>query len=115
MAIGQAVHAAQQEGLTPSIDAGRAQAPLLAEHLYGHMVYQQVEQYRGAPYQPHIIALIGVLQTAVQLFDSRTTELYPEAHGCILLVSCLACVLGEIHLCAHEIQPGISISFSEDL
>src|SRR4029453_14534066 len=34
-----------------------------------------------------------MLQTAVQLFDGRTTELYPEAHGCLLLVGCLACVL----------------------
>jgi hypothetical protein len=30
-------------------------------------------------------------------------------------VGCLACVLGEIHPCAHESQPGISNSFSEDL
>src|SRR5215467_3695280 len=56
-----------------------------------------------------------MMQTAVQLFDSRTTELYPEAHGCILLVGCLAYVLGEIHPCAHESQPGISNSFPEDL
>src|SRR5204863_2079844 len=52
---------------------------------------------------------------AVQLFDSRTTELYPEAHGCLLLVGCLACVIGEIHPCAHESQLRISNSFSEDL
>jgi len=56
-----------------------------------------------------------VLQTTVEVFDSRTTELYPDAHGCILLVGCWVCVLGEIHPCAHGSQPGISNSFSEDL
>jgi hypothetical protein len=30
-------------------------------------------------------------------------------------VGCLACVLGEIHPCAHGSQPGISNAFSEDL
>jgi hypothetical protein len=63
----------------------------------------------------HRIALIGVRQTAVQILDSRTTALYPDAHGCLLLVGCLACVLGEIYPYAHDSQPGISNSFSEDL
>src|SRR5262249_55744836 len=115
MAIDQAVHAPQQKGLPPVVETGGAEAPAVTEHLHGHLVYQQVEQHRDAPCQSHIIALIGMLQTAMQLFDSRTTELYPETHGCILLVGCLACVLGEIHPCARESQPGISNSFSEDL
>src|SRR5262249_10630174 len=89
--------------------------PSFTEHLHGHLVHQQVEQHRDAPYQAHIITLIGMLQMVVQLFDSRTTALYPEAHGCLLLVGCLAYVLGEIHPCAHESQPGISNSFPEDL
>src|SRR5215831_14173662 len=79
------------------------------------MVDKQVEQHGDAPYQAHVIALIGMLQTTVEVFDSRTTELYPEAHGCLLLVGCLVSVLREIHPCAHESQPGISNSFSEDL
>src|SRR5262245_4271943 len=102
VAVGQAVHAAQQEGLTPPLDTGRTQAPWFAEHLHGSVGDQQGEQHRGAPYQPQSIALIGVLQTALQLFDSRTTELYSDAHGCLLLVSCLAWVLGELLPCAHE-------------
>ena len=68
------------------VETGGAEAPSCTEHLHGHLVHQQVEQHRDAPYQSHLIALIGMLQTAVQLFDSRTTELYPEAHGCLLLV-----------------------------
>ena len=48
-------------------------------------VSQQIDQHGGAPYQPHIIAWISVLQTAVQIFDGGATELYPDAHGCILL------------------------------
>ena len=85
MAIDQAVHAPQQKGLTPPIDASRAEPPAVAEYLHRHVVHQQVEQYRGPPHQPHIIALIGVLQTAVEVFDGGATELYPDAHGCILL------------------------------
>src|SRR5262249_24263852 len=97
------------------VETGDAEAPLFTKHFDWHLVHQQVEQHRDAPYPSHLIALIGVLQTAVQLFDSRTTALYPEAHGWLLLVGCLACVLGEIHPCAQESQPGISNSFSEVL
>jgi len=39
---------------------------------------------------PHIIALISGLRTAMPLFDSRTTELYSEAYGCLLPVGCVA-------------------------
>src|SRR5215470_2392749 len=113
--VDQAVQATQQKGLLPGIETRRAEAPALAQHRHRHLVYQQIEQYGEAPYQPYIIALIGVLETTVKVFDSRTTELYPEAHGCLLLVGCLARVLGEIHPCAHGSQPGISNSFSEDL
>jgi hypothetical protein len=87
--VDQAVHAAPQKGLLPGIETGWAEAPALAQHRNRHGVYQQVEQDGGAPPQPHIIAPIGVLQTAVQLFDGGVTELYPDAHGCILLWGCL--------------------------
>src|SRR5712692_1061597 len=90
--IDQAVHAAQQKGLLPVIETSQAEAPALAQHRHGHMVHKQIEQHGDAPYQSHIIALIGVLKTTVEVFDSRATELYPDAHGCILLVGCLASV-----------------------
>jgi hypothetical protein len=57
------------------------------------VVDKQIEQDRGPSYQPHIITLIGVLQTAMESFDGGATELYPDAHGYILLVSCWARVL----------------------
>src|SRR5215510_16509496 len=113
--VDHAGHTAQQQGLLPGIETRRAEAPALAQHRHRHLMYQQLKQHGEAPYQAHIIALIGVLKTTVEVFDSRTPELYPDAHGCILLVGCLASVLGEIHPCAHGSQPGISNSFSEDL
>src|SRR5262249_21619817 len=115
MAVDQAVHAAQQKVLTPPSDAGRAEPPLDAEYLHGHMVHQQVKQDRGPSHQPHIIAPIGLLQTTLEVFDGGVTELYPNAHGCILLWSGWVRVLGEIHPCAHGSQPQISNFFSEDL
>src|SRR5262249_53753691 len=75
------------------IETRRAEAPALAHHRHGHMAHKQIKQHGDAPYQSHIIALVGVLKTTVEVFDSGTTELYPEAHGCILLVGCLARVL----------------------
>src|SRR5262249_49315690 len=86
--IDQAVHAAQKKGLLPVIETRRAEAPALAHHRHGHMAHKQIKQHGAAPYQSHIIALVGVLKTTVEVFDSGTTELYPEAHGCILLVGC---------------------------
>ena len=83
--VDQAVHTTQQKGLLPGIETRWAEAPALAQHRNGHVVYQQVDQYGGAPHQPHIIAPIGVLKTAMQLFDGGATELYPDAYGCILL------------------------------
>jgi len=41
----------------------------------------------------YIIALIGILQTAVEGFDGGVTELYPDAHECILLSSYAEIVL----------------------
>jgi hypothetical protein len=38
---------------------------------------QQVDQHGGASSQSHIIAPIGILQTAVEVFDGGGTELYP--------------------------------------
>ena len=84
--VDQAVYAAQQKGLLPGIETRWAEALALAQHRHGYVVYQQVDQDGGAPYQPHIIAPIGVLKTAMQLFDGGATELYPDAHGCILLL-----------------------------
>jgi len=56
-------------------------------------MHQQIKQHGDASYQADIIALIGVLKTLVEVFDSRTTALYPDAHGCILLGSCLAWII----------------------
>ena len=70
------------------VETGGAETPACTEHLDGPLVHQQIKAYRHTPYQPHIIALIGVLQTAVEVFDGRTTELYSDAHECILLWSC---------------------------
>jgi hypothetical protein len=57
------------------------------------MVHKEIDQHGDAPHQSHIIALIGVLKTTEKVFDGRTTELYPDTHGGILLLGCLACVL----------------------
>src|SRR5438128_6597903 len=111
----QAVHTAQQQGLLPVIETRQAEAPALAQYRHRHLLHQQIAQHGEAPHQAHIIALIGVLKTLVEVVDGRTTELYPDAHGCILLLGGLASVLGEIHPCAHGSQPEISNSFSEDL
>src|SRR5215510_13388464 len=84
MAGDQAVHATQQQGLLPAIDTGWAETPALTQHRHGHVVHKEVDQYRSPPHQAHIIALIGALQTALEIFDGCVTELYPDAHGCIL-------------------------------
>src|SRR5215831_16184218 len=84
MARDQAVHATQQQGLLPTIDTGGAEAPALSQHRHGHVVHQEVDQHRGPPHPAHIIALIGVLQPAVEICDGGATELYPDAHECIL-------------------------------
>ena len=93
MLIDHTVHSTQHKGLTPVVDTGGAEAPSFTEYLHGYMVYQQVDQHRGASYQPHVIALIGVLQAEVEVFDGGATELYPHTHGCVLLGSCLVCAL----------------------
>ena len=62
MLIDHTVHSTQHKGLTPVVDTGGAEAPSFTEYLHGYMVYQQVDQHRGASYQPHVIAPIGVLQ-----------------------------------------------------
>jgi hypothetical protein len=45
------------------------------------VVHKAVEHDSDPPHQTHIIALIGVLQTTVEVFDGSATELYPDAHG----------------------------------
>jgi hypothetical protein len=57
------------------------------------MVHQQVDQHGSAPYQAHIVFPIGVLKMSVERFDGGVTELYPHAHGCILLLSYAEIVL----------------------
>jgi len=59
----------QQEVLAPRIHAGGTEAPLGTEPLDWHVGHEQVDPHGGAPHQPHIIALIGVLKTAVEVFD----------------------------------------------
>jgi hypothetical protein len=81
------------KGLTPLVETGEAEAPSFPEHLHWHMVYEQVDQHRGAPYQLHVIALIGVLQAEVEVFDGGATALYPHTHGCVLLWGCVVCAL----------------------
>src|SRR5439155_9754908 len=88
MVVDQALDPVQQEVLAPPINARGTQAPSCTEHLDRHVVHKQVEQHGGPPDQPHIIALIGVLQTAVEVFDGCATQLYPDRHGCILLSCC---------------------------
>src|SRR5215510_5041767 len=60
--VDQAGHAWQQKDLLPGIKTRRAEAPALAYHRHRHPVSQQIEQHGEAPYQAHIIALIGVLK-----------------------------------------------------
>ena len=42
---------------------------------------------------------------AVEVFDGGAAELYPDAHGCILLLGGLASVLYAIHPWAPGSQP----------
>src|SRR2546423_8343774 len=86
MAVDYTLHAAHQKGPLPVIETGRAEVPALTQHRHGHLVHQQVDQHGDPPYQTHIITLIGVLKPAMQVFDGGATELYPDAHGCILLL-----------------------------
>jgi hypothetical protein len=51
------------------------------------VVHEQVDHHSDPPHQPDIIVPIGVLKTVVEVFDGGATELYPDAHGCILLSS----------------------------
>ena len=85
MVVDQAIETPQQKGLLPAIEAGGAEVPALTQHRHGHVVHKEVDQNRGPPHQTHIIAPIGMLQTAVEVFDSGATELYPDAHGGMLL------------------------------
>src|SRR4029434_8911409 len=91
------------KGLTPLVETGGAEAPSFTEHLHGHMVYQQVEQHRGASYQPYVIALIGVLQAEVEVFDGGATELYPHTHGCVLPIGLFGmCTVRDTPVCSWK-------------
>jgi hypothetical protein len=67
-------------------------------------MHEQVDHHGGPPYQPDIIALIGVLKTAVEVFDGGMTELYPDTHGCILQSRGSRLVFFEIHPFPHGNQ-----------
>jgi hypothetical protein len=92
MAVDQAVKTPQQQGLLPALEAGWAATPALTQHRHGHVIHEEVNQDSGPPHHTHIIAPIGMLQTAEEVFDGGAPELYPDAHGCLLL-GCLASVL----------------------
>src|SRR5713101_6236816 len=115
MAIDQAGHPIQQKCLLPVVDTGSTESPALAQHRHGPVMHKQVEQHGGPSHQTDIIAPIGVLQTAVEVFDGCATELYPDAHGCLLLSRYVAIVLGEIHPFAHGGQSEISAPFKFQL
>jgi hypothetical protein len=50
------------------------------------MVHQQVEQYRGPSHQTQIIAPIGLLPTALEIFD-RTSRTHPHKPLNLLVIS----------------------------
>jgi hypothetical protein len=54
---------------------------------------------------------LGPLQTALDLFDSGVTELYPHAHGCLLLWRCLVRVRERY---TRGSQPQLPNVFSEE-
>src|SRR2546429_1865370 len=87
MAGDHAVETPQEQGLLPVIEARRTQPPALAQYRNGHVMHQQIDQHGGTSHQPHIIFAIGVLETAVEVFDGRGTKRYPDSHGCIFLWS----------------------------
>jgi len=76
-----AVQTVQQKGLLPSIQTGWAEAPALAEHRHWCVVYPPVNHHRGPPHQPDIVLLVGLLKTAVEVFDGGATALYPVRTG----------------------------------
>jgi hypothetical protein len=87
MVVDQTVQPPQQESLAPLVEAGAAEAPALLQDFDGDVVHEQVASHGDPPHQPDIIAPIGVLKTAVEVFDGGATALYPDTHGCILLSS----------------------------
>jgi hypothetical protein len=90
--IHQAVEAREQKGLVPGIETRRAEVPALTYHRHGHRGHQEVAQHSAPSHQTRSIASIGLLKTAVEVFDGRPTELYIEAYGSILLVGYAAIV-----------------------
>jgi hypothetical protein len=67
------------------VEAGDAEAPARLQDFDGDVVHEQGDHHGEPPHQADIIAPIGVLKTAVEVFDGGATALYPDAHGCILL------------------------------
>jgi len=96
MAGDHAVQAVEEKGPLPVVETGGTAAPALAPHRHGHMVHQQVDQHRRPPHQTHIVFEGSLVQPRVQGFDSRSTGLYSDAHGGILLFREDRNVYGEI-------------------
>src|SRR5215471_9656050 len=115
MTVDQAVQAVEEKGPLPVVETGGTEAPALTQHRDGYLVHQHIEQHGGASHQAHIVFEVGLLQLGVQGFDRRSTDLYSEAHGRILLCRYDRNGYGEIHPFAHGHQFYISNSFSEDL
>ena len=93
----------------PVIEAGRAEAPAFAQHRKRHVVYQQVDQHGGAPHQPHIIAFIGVLKTAVERFDGGGAELYPDSWVYPPIELLGTCSVRDTPVCSR--QPALNFQF----
>src|SRR5215813_12130673 len=111
MAGDEAIQAVQHKSLLPDVEAGSTEAPTCGQHRYGHVMHQEVDQHRDPSHQSYIVFEVSLLQPGVQGFDSRRTDLYPDAHGCILLDSCDRKIDGEIHLFAHGDHPKFPIHF----
>jgi hypothetical protein len=105
----QAAHPVQDKGLLPVIEARWAEAPALTQHRYGYVVHQQVDQHGGAPHQPHIIALIGVLKTAVERFDGGGAELYPDSWVYPPIELLGTCSVRDTPVCSR--QPALNFQF----
>jgi hypothetical protein len=100
----QAVQARPQKGPLSVGEPGGAETPALAQPCHGHEVHQQVKQYGGTPHQTDLVLEGGLLQPVGSGFDRRRTDLYPDAHGCILRCSDDRKVAWEIHPFAHGRQ-----------
>jgi hypothetical protein len=107
----EAIQAVQPQSLWPVVEAGSTAAPTCGQPRDGHVRPQEVEHHREPSHQAYIVFEVSLWQPGVEGFDSRSTALYPEAHGCLLLDSCDRKIDGEIHPFAHGDQPKFPIHF----